>query len=129
MESFEDYMRRKEERRLNGKKKPQGLKKSRLRPVSKKQSKRNQAYAKAREEHYSDDSNKACAICGRTENLSIHHSAKRGSNIADARTFITLCVIGDTLARTHPELNYSSLGCHGFVEANKGWARENGYLE
>lgn len=102
------------------------LKKTKLNPVSKKQKKRLQEYEKAKEKHYKHDANRVCAICGSSNNLSIHHKSKRGSNIAS--DLVTLCLIGNYLSNLHPELNPSSSGCHGFVEANKGWARENGWL-
>lgn len=133
-ESFEDFLARKE-RRLNGepkpKKIPKPLKKTRLNPVSKKQKKRIKAYAKAREEHYSNADNQVCALCGRDSNLSIHHTKKRGASISDASTFVSLCIIGDVFRSLHPELNLNagSGGCHGIVEANKSWARSKGLLE
>lgn len=128
MESFDDYMKRREDR-LNGVPKQKKERKG-LRPVSKKQSKKLQAYKKARDEHYSSDENKRCAICGRTNGLSIHHESKRGNEIANADRFITLCLIGSYLDELYPELNHSHTGgCHGFIEANKSWAREKGYLK
>lgn len=128
MESFDDYMKRREDR-LNGVEKPKKERKG-LRPVSKKQSKKLQEYAKAREQHYSKPENKCCEICGRTDGLSVHHVGKRGNEIANADKFITLCIIGNYLDGLHPELNHShSGGCHGFIEGNKAWARANGYLE
>jgi hypothetical protein len=127
MESFDDFMERKRAR-LAGEKKP-AKKRTPLKPISKKQSVKLRRYKQARELHYGEEENRCCAICGKTDNLSVHHAAKRGNNIDRTDTFITLCVIGDYLSQQHPELNHSSYGCHGFVEANKGWAREKGYLE
>lgn len=126
-ESFEDFMKRKADR-LAGVPKPKKERKG-LNPVSKKQSKKLQAYAKARESHYSKESNRSCAVCGGVDNLSIHHINKRGDRISDEEGFITLCLQGDYLEQLYPELNKGTGGCHGFIEANKGWAREKGYLE
>lgn len=110
--------------------KPTFTKRTRLNTVSKKGKKKQQEYAKAKAEHYRDTKNQRCAICGKAENLSIHHAAKRAEgNHANKETFITLCLLGDFLNKKFPELNQVGSGCHGFVEANKSWARENNYLE
>ena len=128
MESFEDYMKRRQDR-LDGVEKPKKQRQG-LRPVSKKQQKKNQSYAKARERHYADEANRVCAICGTTNNLSIHHSEKRGDNTDKEETFISLCVIGSRFNELYPELNSNEgLGCHQGIERNKGWARERGYLK
>lgn len=100
-----------------------------LNPVSRKQKKKNADYKKAREEHYSKIENRRCALCGTTDNLSVHHTNKRGNNIADASTFVTLCILGSAIDAIFPELNScQGLGCHGKVERNKGWARDNNLL-
>lgn len=132
-ESFDEFMERKR-RRLEGEPKPKKertpLKKGKgLNPVSKKQSAKLRLYKKARELHYGSEENRSCAICGATNGLSVHHIEKRGDNIADSSKFITLCIIGDYMANLYPELNSGSGGCHGFIEANKSWAREHGYLK
>lgn len=131
-ESFEEWLARKAAKKDQPKPVPglrrSGLKRGKpLKPISEKGKKRAKEYKKAREEHYSDEDNRRCALCGSTNNLSVHHTAKRGDNTAKGETFLTLCLTGSYMARLHPQLNYAE-GCHNFVEANKGWARENGYL-
>jgi hypothetical protein len=126
-ESFDEFMERKRAR-LAGEKKP-AKKRTGLKPVSKKQSVKLRLYKQARDHHYSSEENRCCAICGTTDNLSIHHTGKRGNEIANKEKFITLCIIGDCLEQQYPKLNGGSGGCHGFVEANKEWAREKGDLE
>lgn len=131
-ESFDDWIKRKAEKKSqtagsrDGKRKG-FLRRSKLSPVSKKQKKKLSEYQKSRNEHYSKEENRVCFICGQSNNLSIHHESKRGSNISNQETFITLCLTGDYLNRLHPTLNQAE-GCHNFVEKNKGWAREKGYL-
>ena len=129
---YERYVREKEIRkREKGKPKPRKpLKRTRLNLVSKKQKKRNREYKKAREKHYENEENRSCAICGATNHLSIHHSRGRGRFTERKETFITLCCLGDTFNKIYPELNScGGIGCHGGVEANHNWARENGYLD
>ena len=134
-ESIDDWTKRQEEKRSGGSKKiparRSGLKRGKLNPVSKKQKKKNADYTKAKSEHYKNEINQSCALCGTTKNLSVHHAKKRlEGNISNSSTFITLCLIGDYMDRTHPTSNHShSGGCHSWIEANKTWARENGYLE
>lgn len=131
-ESFDDWLARKAEKKDKSRdfpRKQSGLKRTKgLNPFSAKGKKRSAEYKKAREEHYADEHNQVCAICGSRENLSIHHKAKRGTNTANKDTFITLCLAGSYLANLHPELNYAQ-GCHNFIHSNPKWARENGYLE
>lgn len=100
-----------------------------LNPVSKKQKKKNSSYQQATTEHFKDEANQKCFLCGSTEALSIHHRRKRGKHIDDPFYFMTLCMIGDYLDKQYPDMNHShSGGCHGFVEGNKEWAREKGYI-
>ncbi len=127
--SISDWLRSKEEKR------PKRIfssltKRTRLNPVSKKQKKKNSDYAKAKEEHYKNDENRRCFFCGTTRYLSVHHTEKRtDGKISDQKTFLTLCLLGDYLDRQNEDMNHShSGGCHGFVEGNKQWARDNGYL-
>jgi hypothetical protein len=106
------------------------LKRTPLNKVSKKKKKQNSEIEAAYKRHYADPANRVCACCGTDNGLSIHHKKGRGPYAADETTFVTLCTIGDFLDRLHPTLNHSHAGgCHGFVEGNKKWARENGYLE
>lgn len=139
-ESLYEWCERKEKRRLEGNRKtPDGrkalrrtgaLKKTKLNAVSKKQKKRNQEYKHARELHYSIEANRMCALCSRTDHLSIHHVSKRGANLSDHTKFVTLCLVGSYMDEKYPESNHSHQGgCHAWIEANKTWARENGYLE
>ncbi len=138
-DSLEAYYKRKEEKRSKtvskglvrrtGLNSGGELKRTPLSPISKKQSKKLREYKKAREEHYKDEENQKCFLCGSTKNLSIHHIKKRGNLISDKSYFISLCLIGDYLNQLYPDHNQSGSGCHGHIEANKDWARENGYIE
>jgi len=102
-----------------------GLKRGKINPVSKKQKKRNSGYKDAMAEHYSEEENQKCAMCGCRNALSIHHKNKRGKETDDAFYFITLCMIGDFMDKRYPDSNHShSGGCHGWVEGNKDKARE-----
>lgn len=106
------------------------LKRTPLKPVSKKQQKKLSDYARARKVHYSDESNRSCFLCGRSDHLSVHHIAKRGTKIADTDQFVTLCLIGDYMDNLYPDSNHSHTGgCHAWIEANKSIARELGLLE
>lgn len=134
-DSFPDWLRDKELKRAQKKEKAQrekrfsSLRRSPLNKVSKKQKKRNQEYHQALDRHYEKESNKTCAICGSSNNLSIHHKEGRGSKVASEETFVTLCILGTRFNELYPDLNPNNgLGCHQGVEANKGWARENGFL-
>lgn len=42
---------------------------------------------------------------------------------------MSVCLTSSYLHQLHPEMNQGGAGCHGFIEANKGWAREKGYLK
>lgn len=98
-----------------------------LNPISKKQQKKLNDYKKARDAHYKEESNRVCLLCGGTNNLSVHHSKKRGESIADTKTFFTLCLKGRYLDELYPDANHNHTGgCHGFVEANPSIARELG---
>lgn len=122
---FEEWLNRKEKPK---EKKRYVLKKTRLKPVSSKQRKRLSLYEQAKKDHYRSDKNQACFICGSRDGLSIHHVKGRGQNLCNS--FITLCLRGDYLDKKFPELNHNHTGgCHGFVEGNKKWARENGYIK
>lgn len=137
-ESIDDWYARQEARRSGTTGKGHGrskglsrsgsLKRTRLNKVSKKQKKKNQETAKAYKEHYTKEENRCCHFCGRVDGLSVHHIAKRSGGNHD-KQLITLCLVGDYLDQLYPELNHSHQGgCHNFIEANKSWAREQGYL-
>ena len=86
------------------------LKRSPLRKVSSKQSKRLTAYSKAKQEYAKEHpicEVKGCASLAQD----LHHKAGRGSKIADKEYFMAIC-------RYH----------HSFCHANPSWARANGYL-
>lgn len=108
------------------------LKKTKLRPISKRHSVKLKEYKRARKEHYKDEDNRSCAICGTENNLSVHHKKGRNEHIADVDTFVTLCIVGNCphgnsmLSGLNPA---NGTGCHGFVHANPDWAREKGYIE
>jgi len=131
--SFEEYLSNKEAKRLESTKPvpSKRIRSGRLNPVSKKGRKKRQEYAKASKEHYQNDENRRCALCGSQGNLSIHHIKKRlEGNHAEKETFITLCLTSKFMDERYPQSNHShSGGCHGWIEGNKEWARENGYLE
>jgi len=128
-QSIEDRIKWQEERKLNRSNKGQaggnGLRRSRLNPVSKKQKKKQSGYKEAREIFYDSEKNQKCFLCGRTDSLSIHHKKKRGNDIDDPLYFVSLCLVGDFMDRKYPDSNHShSGGCHSWVEANKSIARE-----
>jgi hypothetical protein len=132
-ESFESYLERKEARRINGKlkgafnSKRYSLKRTPLKKVSPKQKERLKKYKAATKEHYADESNQSCYLCGATTGLSIHHISKRGGNID--KNLVTLCMTSDFMNQTNPDSNHSHTGgCHGWVEANKSLARKMGLL-
>jgi CRISPR/Cas system-associated protein Cas10 (large subunit of type III CRISPR-Cas system) len=131
-DSLRTWLAKRESRALGEKKsrKTYQLKRTRLKPISAKQRKRNKEYKQATLAHYEQEANQVCAICGRSDNLSIHHSEGRGSKTSDKSTFISLCIIGTAFNKLYPELNSNGgLGCHQGVEANKAWARQQGYIK
>jgi hypothetical protein len=65
-------------------------------------------YSQARKEHFA--LNPYCAICG-LDATDIHHMAKRGINLCNKDTFLSLCRI-----------------CHTKCHDNPAWAKENGYI-
>ncbi len=136
-EDLEAYIRRKEEKRSSATSKGiarrkglnsgGSLKRTRLNPVSKKQKKRLVEYKKARESHYSNETNQKCLLCGTSNNLSIHHSKGRGSSIAEEESFVTLCIFGRSMDVAYPDsIHVHSGGCHGWVHANSTLAKELG---
>lgn len=97
---------------------------SRLNPVSKKRKKKNVDYKEASESHYSEEKNQRCFLCGKIDNLSIHHKKKRGKYLDDEFYFVTLCIAGSQfMNEKYPDSNPAD-SCHQWVEANKGLARE-----
>ena len=128
-ESFEELMKRKQERLAGKKKEPK--KRKRLKPKSKKQRLRDEEYQALHKEYFSLPHNRRCALCGTSEALSIHHTEKRGDNQNKTETWVTLCLLNNQFTKyKFPEANHShSGGCHGFVEGNKEWARKNGFLK
>ena len=65
-------------------------------------------YQQAKREHFA--LNPFCAICGFGAD-DIHHMAKRGKNLCNKDTFLSLC-----------------RRCHCEVHDNPAWAKENGYI-
>jgi hypothetical protein len=128
-ESVEQWLARKEKRRLERLSPEFGrLKRSSLKPASNKRKKKLVEYKKASAEYLQDNS--SCELCGCTNNLSIHHVAKRGSNLSNKDKFMTLCILGDYMDKQYPDSNHShSGGCHGWVEGNKSLSRKLGYLD
>lgn len=128
-ENLEQWIKRKEERRAWKLSPERGrLKRSALKPVSNKQRKKLSVYSKVKAEHLQDNS--SCELCGCTNNLSIHHVAKRGDNLSNKDKFMTLCLMGDYMDQQYPDSNHSHTGgCHGWVEGNKELARKLGYLD
>lgn len=129
-DSVDAWIRRKEEKRLgktqSGITRRTGLvSRKGLNPVSKKQKKRNNDYKDAIKEHYEDEANQKCFLCGCSNNLSIHHKKKRGKETSDPFYFVTLCLVGNAMDERYPDSNHSHTGgCHGWVEGNKSIARE-----
>ena len=134
MSDFEEWLNRDKKKKrgtyrdrvLSGEQKSwKDKKKTRLNAFSKKQQKKNTSYENAKAKYLKE--NPACEICGKTDNLSIHHKAKRGDLIDDPDFFMTTCLTGTYLNDMFPELNRTE-GCHNVIESNKRWAREQGYL-
>lgn len=96
---------------------------TRLNPVSKKGKKKQKEYKHSREEHYAQEKNQVCFLCGNPNNLSIHHKKKRGNLIDDEFYFVTLCLASKYMNEKYPESNPAE-SCHDWVEKNKGLARE-----
>jgi hypothetical protein len=99
-----------------------------MRKSSIKRSKEEGLYRKASLKHLKE--NPSCEICGRKDNLSIHHKSGRiGELLYDEGNLMTLCLIGYILDKKYPNSNHNHTGgCHGWVEANKSIARENGWI-
>ena len=84
------------------------IKRSRLRPRSKKREKLDAIYYEKRREFLA--LNPDCHICGGIA-TDVHHTARRGANYLNVLSWLPLC-----------------RSCHAKVESNGKWARENGYL-
>jgi hypothetical protein len=52
-----------------------------------------------------------CEVCGEHIAQDVHHKAKRGINLNNVSTWMSVC-----------------RACHYEIETHKGWAREIGYL-
>lgn len=65
-------------------------------------------YQQAKREHFA--LNPFCVICGFGAD-DIHHMAKRGKNLCNKDTFLSLC-----------------RRCHCEVHDNPAWAKKNGYI-
>jgi hypothetical protein len=86
------------------------LRRSRLRPVSKKHAVRLRDYTKVRREYM--EAHPICEVQGCTQpSTECHHKAGRGSKTADRRYFMATC---------NPH--------HRLIHRMPSWARENGYL-
>ena len=75
--------------------------------VSARHAKELKQYSQSRREHFAI--NPYCAICG-CGATDIHHTAKRGVNLCNKDTFLSLC-----------------RKCHTKCHQNPAWAKENGY--
>jgi hypothetical protein len=75
--------------------------------VSVRHAKELKQYSQARKEHFA--LNPYCAICT-LDATDIHHMAKRGKNLCNKDTFLSLC-----------------RRCHTRCHDNPAWAKENGY--
>ena len=90
------------------------MKRTPLRPVSKKREKALKEYYELRKEYLS--ATETCEVCGRRDATQIHHmgtpgGVKRGSNLNNVETWLGVCS-----------------ECHRKIEDNKAWARQAGYL-
>ena len=53
-----------------------------------------------------------CEVCGQRQSTQCHHrNGRNGKNYLDETTFMAVCAT-----------------CHQYIENNKSWAREMGYL-
>jgi hypothetical protein len=86
-----------------------GLKRTKLKQVSKRQASRNSLYSRQRREYL--DVHPKCQVCGERAATDIHHTAGRGKSTNDASTFLAVC-----------------RECHNRIHQHPAWARENGYL-
>jgi hypothetical protein len=88
------------------------MKKTPLRRVSKKQQARLRIYYKLKDDYLSQ--NPVCEICNKrgSGSTDVHHKEKRGPKLNDVSTWAALC-----------------RQCHSYVEDNKSWAREEGWLK
>lgn len=86
------------------------MRKTALRRVSKKRAKEARVYTKLRKEFLLDNPSCEFPECWDWA-TDIHHSAGRGKNYLNTSTWMGLC-------RKH----------HQYVENNKRWSRENGYI-
>lgn len=84
------------------------MKKTPLRKVSKKQSRRLTEYRKAKASYMEE--HRHCEMCS-APSQQIHHKRGRGIYLADPEFFAALCA-----------------PCHEEVHRNPNWARENGWL-
>ena len=80
---------------------------SKINKVSTRHAKELKQYSQARREHFA--LNPYCAICG-CDATDIHHMAKRGKNLCNKDTFLSLC-----------------RQCHQKAHDNPALAKENGY--
>lgn len=85
------------------------MKRSPLRKISKKQTRHNLVYQKAKREYLRD--NPICEACQCYESQSLHHKARRGKYLSEVKYFMATCNL-----------------CHSKIEMNPSWAREMGYL-
>lgn len=100
---------------------------SKLKSASKKKRKELSEYKKECNKFLRD--NPKCEICGREENLSIHHKMGRGKNLCNPNYFMSACLVGGFLDNKYPDSNHNHTGgCHGWIEANKTLSRELGYI-
>lgn len=65
-------------------------------------------YKTARELYLNENPN--CEVCGNFAS-DIHHKAKRGKNLCNMETFMSVCRM-----------------CHNRIHDNPAWARQNNYL-
>lgn len=84
------------------------MKKTPLRKVSKKQSKRLTEYAKVKADYMKD--HLVCEMCG-DRSRQLHHKRGRGRYLCDPFFFAALCA-----------------WCHNKIHENPNWARATGWL-
>jgi len=86
-----------------------GVKRTRLRPVSKKRAKQLRVYTKIRREFLDSKMCEACKIRPASE---VHHKKGRiGADLLDRDYFMAIC-----------------RGCHSAIHLNPTWARAKDYL-
>ncbi len=86
------------------------MKRTRLRPMSRKREREAKIYSAARRAFL--DERPRCEVCVKRKSQDVHHKSGRGKNYLLEETWLAVC-----------------RGCHDEIHSNPTWAREREYLE